>query len=59
MLNKQDVIIADATAAWRCAIREKDINKLKEDNSYRLINVTIRTFNGTKYLSLSEKSCIE
>ena len=59
MLDKQDVAIADATAAWRCVVWEKDMNKLKEDYSYRLINVTIRTFNGSKYLSLSEKSYIE
>ena len=59
MLDKQDVTIADATAACRCVVWEKDINKLKEDNSYRLINVTICTFNGRVYLSLSEKSRIE
>ena len=46
MLDKQDVTIADATAAWRCVIWEKDINKLKEDNSYKLVNVMIRMFNG-------------
>ena len=51
MLDKQEVTIADATAAWRCVIWEKDINKLKEDNSYGLVNVTICTFNGSKYLS--------
>ncbi len=28
----------------------------KTDKSYRLENVTIRTFNGAKYLSLSDKS---
>ena len=37
----------------------KDIYKLKEDNSYKLVNVMICTFNGNKYLSLSDKSRIE
>lgn len=54
MLDKQDVTIADSTSAWRCVVWEKDINTLKEDNSYKLVNAMIRTFN----ICLCLRNCV-
>ncbi len=55
-LTKQDFTIADCTGACRGVAWETDVGYFKTDKSYRLENVTIRTFNGAKYLSLSDKS---
>ena len=37
---------------------EDHINKVKEDNCYNIINGTVRSFNGTKYVSIGEKATI-
>lgn len=57
-LMKQDVILADSTAVYKCVIWEKNIGKFDVDGCYELKDVTVRSFNGSKYLSLSEKSLV-
>ena len=57
-LTKQGFTIADTTAACRGVLWEKDVGTLREEQSYKFTNVTIRTFNGVKYLSLSENAKI-
>ena len=58
-LTKQDIVIADSTGVCQCVLWERDVGKCLENNTYQLNNVTIRSFNGIKYLSLSEKSSVE
>ena len=37
---------------------EDHINEVKEDSCYNIINGTVRSFNGTKYVSIREKATI-
>ena len=50
--TKQDTTLADATGTIRFTLWEKDVHSLEEGHSYRLVNVIIRSFKGTNYLSL-------
>ena len=43
----------------RCVLWEVHTDKVEEGNSYKLENVTVRSFNGPKYLSAGEKAMIE
>ena len=38
---------------------EQQVNVLKEEDSYKFMNATVRSFNGSKYISLGEKSEIQ
>ena len=38
---------------------QEQVNMLKEEHSYKLVNVTVRSFNGAKYVSVGEKSEIQ
>ena len=58
-LTKQEVVLADGTAACRCVLWETHTDKVEEGNSYKLENVTVRSFNGSKYLSAGEKAVIK
>lgn len=51
-LQKQDVAIADATSPARITLWESDIGSLEDGLSYRLTNIVVRSYQGTKYLSL-------
>ena len=55
-LLKQEFVLADCTDVCRGVIWQEQVNKLKEDCSYKFINVTVRSFNGTKYISVGEKN---
>jgi len=57
-LNKQEIILADGTAACRCVLWHPHTNQLKEGSSYNFENVTIRSYNGSKYLSAGDKALI-
>jgi len=50
-LTKQDVILADGTAACRCVLWEAHTDQLKVGDSFTFENVTIRSYNGSNYLS--------
>ena len=58
MWRRQEVVLADGTAACRCVLWEAHTDQLKEGNSYKFENVTIRSYNGSKYLSAGEKAVI-
>ena len=58
-LRKQDFAIADSTGALRGVAWESHVDVLKEDSSYKISCVTVRSFNGAKYVSVGEKSSIE
>lgn len=58
-LSKQEFVFADGTAACRAVVWEENIRKVKEGHSYNIMNVTIRSFNGSKYLSIAERSVIK
>lgn len=58
-LLKQDFVLADCTDVCRGVVWQEQVNMLKEEHSYKLVNVTVRSFNGAKYVSVSEKSEIQ
>ena len=58
-LSKADFVLGDSTAVCRGVLWEDHIQLLKVDHSYQLSNVTVRSFNGVKYVSLSEKSSVK
>ena len=51
--------MANGTAACRAVVWEENIGKVKEGNSYHIMNVTVRLFGGSKYLSVAERSLIK
>ena len=53
VLNKQDCTLSDSskTVLWG-----DDVEKLKQGLSYELENVTIKVYDGVKYLSLSRRT---
>ena len=55
-LLKQDVTLADSTAAYRGVLWEDNVDTLEELKSYKFNNITIRSFNGAKYFSMSKDS---
>ena len=55
-LTKQDFVFADATGVCRGVIWEDRVGLLEVEKSYELKNVTVRAYQGVKYLSLSEKA---
>ena len=58
-LLKQEFVIADCTFVCRGVAWEQHVGSLKADQTYKLVGVTIRSFNGLKYISIGEKSRIE
>lgn len=50
--QKQDVIIADATATAKVTLWEKSIDLLVPGHSYTLKNFAVREYNAVKYLSM-------
>ena len=57
-LRKQDFSFGDCTGICRGVVWEKDVGCVEVGGSYRLEDVTVRSFNGVKYVSVSEKSRI-
>lgn len=56
-LWKQDVYVADATSSTRVVLWQENIGKLEVSNSYMLKGITVRSFDGLKYLTPSKSSC--
>jgi len=52
-------VIADCTAACRCVLWEEHTRKVQEEQCCKIRNATVRQFNGTKYVSIGEKTIIE
>ena len=55
-LTKQDLIIADATAAAKITLWEDRVDTIDEGDSYEFKNVNVRSFKQEKYLSVSKKA---
>lgn len=51
-LVKQDYVIADATACTKVVTWEDNVGILQVGGSYKLSGMMVRTFKGTKYLSI-------
>ena len=51
-LKKQDCIVADSTACGRVVLWENDIDRLKENQSYKLAAIGVRSFQGVNFLSV-------
>lgn len=50
-LEKQDIVVADATGSARLTLWQRDIDILEVNESYELQNVTVRSYNDKKYLT--------
>jgi hypothetical protein len=57
-LDKQECIIADASANCRIVLWETTIGRLVVDKSYQVNNATVRAYQGQSYLSVSEATII-
>ena len=53
--QKQDIVIADKSAAIKLTLWEADIGMLEETQSYKLRQMMVRTFNDVKLLSYLRK----
>ena len=53
-LSKMDFIRADCTAMYR---GENHITEVKEEHSYKICNARVRSFNGSKYISIGQ-NCV-
>ena len=49
----QNCQIADAYSHCQIVVWEEHVNKLTEDQSYQISNVSVYSYNGSKYLSAS------
>lgn len=58
-LSLENFILADCTAVCRGTAWDRDVGVLQVGHSYALKNVTIREFNGAKYVSLSDRASME
>ncbi len=55
-LKKQDVVVGDETGTCRLVLWEGDVESLEGGKSYRLSDVGVRSYGGTKYLCYTGKS---
>jgi len=58
-LLKMDFVIADCTAVYRGVAWEGHIKTVKEEHSYKICNATVRSINGSKYISIGENCAIK
>ncbi len=58
-LTKADFVLADCTGVCRGVAWEDVIKVLEVDCTYKLRDVTVRSFNQAKYVSLGERATIE
>ena len=58
-LRKQDCFIADSETKCRVVLWEHSVDALKLDKTYKLSGVTLRIFDGAKYLSGSAGALFE
>ena len=50
-LLKQDIIVADSTGTARLTVWQEDTNKISVGSSYVFDKVTVRSYDGAKYLT--------
>lgn len=56
-LVKQDVTISDATGTIRLTMWQENVDKLQVGVSYKIDNLTVRSYNDTKYLTPPKSGC--
>ena len=57
--RKQDLKVGDASGTVKFTLWEKEIESMKEGESYRISTAVVKEYNGEKYLStLKNCSCI-
>ena len=54
--TKRDFVLANLTSQRRCVAWEQHVDDVQEDKSYKLMNVIVRSFNGSKYISVGQES---
>jgi ssDNA-binding replication factor A large subunit len=52
---KQDLIVADSTGTIKLTIWGNEVGKYEIDSSYQLQQMSIRTYNGYKYLNFPKE----
>ena len=57
-LNCQEMIVADESGAIHLSVLENEVNLMKQGESYRLENVSVREYVGKKFVSTSTKGSI-
>ena len=57
-LNCQEMIVADESGAIRLSVLENEVNSMKQGESYRLENLSVREYVGKKFVSTSTKGSI-
>ena len=55
-LCKQDCVIADDSCTARVVLWQKNVGKLREDYCYDFKKLTVRVYDGLKFLSVSDNS---
>ena len=50
--TKQDITLADSDGVAKIVLWQNDVGKLTEGKSYSFTNVVVRSYQGTKYLSM-------
>ena len=53
--TKQDITLADSDGVAKMVLWQNDIGKLTEGKTYHFTNVGIRSYQGTKYLSMPKE----
>lgn len=58
-LEKRDCVVGDSSACGRVVLWERDVGRMVEGRSYRLVGVSVRSFRGTNFLSVGGDCKIE
>ena len=54
-LKKQEITVADSTAAIKVTLWEASIDSVQKDKSYKFKNFTVRTYKYEKYISMPKE----
>ena len=58
-LTKQECVLGDATGTIQIVLWEQKIGSLQQDICYKIADAHIKVYQGSKYLSMSEKGSIQ
>lgn len=54
--KKQDIVTGDSSGSARLTVWEGDIGKVEDDGSYGLIGMTVREYQGERFISTSKEN---
>ena len=57
-LQKQDCVVGDSDGCCRVVVWEGDVGKMKEEKTYKLVKVAVKSFRGVNFLSVGRESQI-